>query len=150
MIIAIVVDSIVTGEDDNLLYDKKSTLYINQEKGTIDYIIEGNPTSIDYDKLITFPQYTTILPGFIDCHVHLTIAKDDYQIDHLKLSSADKSLRALKAAQGLQNAGFTTLRTAGDADNYFPTFAVAKSIKNQDFDGPRIVGAGILHIINNF
>lgn len=83
-----------------------------------------------------------MLPGFIDCHVHLTIAKDDYQVDHLRLSSADKTLRALKAAQGLLVAGFTTIRSAGDADKFYPSFALAKSIENGHFVGPRITGAG--------
>ena len=63
-------------------------------------------------------------------------------MDHLKNSSADKALRAMKIAQGLLQAGFTTLRTAGDADIYYPTFAVAKSIDRGDFIGPKIVGAG--------
>lgn len=101
------------------------------------------------------------MPGFIDCHVHLTIATDDYQIDHLRLSSADKALRALKAAQGLLLAGFTTVRSAGDADAFYPSFAAARSINRGtvvyeilthtcqieyipigDFEGSRIVGAG--------
>lgn len=93
-------------------------------------------------ETIEFPQNSTLLPGFIDCHVHLTIAKDDYQVDHLRLSSAAKALRALKAAQGLLLAGFTTIRTAGDADTFFPTLSVAKSIEAGEFVGPRIVGAG--------
>lgn len=89
-----------------------------------------------------FHQVQQSFPGFIDCHVHLTIFEDDYQLDHMRLSSAAKGLRALKAAQGLLNAGFTTVRSAGDADVYFPSFAVAKSIEKGEFIGPRIVGAG--------
>jgi hypothetical protein len=84
----------------------------------------------------------SLLPGFIDCHVHLSIQTDDYQIDHLRLSSADKSLRCLRAAQGLLHAGFTTIRSAGDADAYFPSFAVAKSAAKGEFLGPTICGAG--------
>lgn len=34
------------------------------------------------------------------------------------------------------------MRSAGDADKYFPSFAVAKSINSGEFDGPTIVGAG--------
>jgi hypothetical protein len=92
--------------------------------------------------LLFFPPGATLLPGFIDCHVHLSISTDDYQLDHLKKSSAEKALRCLKAAQGLLHAGFTTIRSAGDADTYYPSFAVAKSIENGEFDGPLIVGAG--------
>ena len=46
------------------------------------------------------------------------------------------------AAQGLLFAGFTTLRSAGDADSFYPSFAVAKSIKSKQYLGPTIVGAG--------
>jgi imidazolonepropionase-like amidohydrolase len=63
-------------------------------------------------------------------------------MDHLKSSSADNTLRALKAAQGLLHAGFTTVRSAGEADIYYPAIAVAKSIQRKEFYGPRIVGAG--------
>ena len=34
------------------------------------------------------------------------------------------------------------MRSAGDADAFFPSFAVAKSIEKGEFIGPRIVGAG--------
>ena len=63
-------------------------------------------------------------------------------MDHLRLSSADKALRGLKAAQGLLLGGFTTVRTAGDADAAYPSFSIAKSIAAGVFQGPRIVGAG--------
>ena len=48
------------------------------------------------DTVYTFPPDAVLLPGFIDCHVHLTIAHGDYQIDHLRQSSADNALRALR------------------------------------------------------
>ena len=83
---------------------------------------------MDLVNIINLPENSTLIPGFIDCHVHLTIATDDYQIDLLGLSSADKALRALKAAQGLLLAGFTTVRSAGDADTFYPSFAAARSI----------------------
>jgi imidazolonepropionase-like amidohydrolase len=107
-----------------------------------DYIVSVPELECPDAEIIVFPADTTLMPGFIDCHVHLTIAKDDYQIDHLRLSSGEKTLRALKAAQGLLRAGFTTLRSAGDADAFFPSFSLAKSIERKEFVGPRIVGAG--------
>lgn len=150
MSIGLVVDSILvcSSEVHSLLTQiiPPSRVIIVIKKEIIFSIgIWNSATKGDYnviDSIIEFPLGSTLLPGFIDCHVHLTIAKDDYQIDHLKLSSAEKALRALKCAQGLLQAGFTTLRSAGDADAGFPSFAVAKSIHNGDFVGPRIVGAG--------
>ena len=120
---------------------KRLTVLIDSQVDKIIEIKHGVIDILDAEKVL-FPPDSTIMPGFIDCHVHLTIGTDDYQVDHLRLSSADKTLRALKAAQGLLRAGFTTIRSAGDADVFFPSFAVRKSITNGDFIGPRIVGAG--------
>lgn len=140
--IGVVVDSIISGTDDCDFLGKQCMLVFDSTSGLIADLRADLECRHDLTQVITFSQKTTLLPGFIDCHVHLTIKTDDYQVDHLRLSSADKSLRALKAAQGLLQAGFTTLRSAGDADTFFPTFAVAKSISQGDFIGPRIVGAG--------
>lgn len=128
-------------ENDQLI--SRMVVLVDIATGLIVDILRYSDVSTSEDiEFIVFPPNTTLLPGFIDCHVHLTIATDDYQMDHLRKSSAEKALRALKAAQGLLQAGFTTLRSAGDSDIYFPSFAVAKSIENGEFDGPRIVGAG--------
>lgn len=51
------------------------------------------------DTIYTFPPDAVLLPGFIDCHVHLTIARGDYQIDHFRQSSADNALRALRVVR---------------------------------------------------
>jgi imidazolonepropionase-like amidohydrolase len=140
--IGITVNRIITCTGENVL-EGMHTVIVNPKRGVIEEILKGDAADrSDIIKRINFNENSTLLPGFIDCHVHLTIFEDDYQLDHLRLSSAAKGLRALKAAQGLLHAGFTTLRTAGDADTYYPTFAVAKSIENGEFIGPRIVGAG--------
>ena len=118
------------------------TIVVNEVTGIIEEILVGDASDRDDLLIYSFSGLSTLLPGFIDCHVHLTIFEDDYQLDHLRLSSAAKGLRALKAAQGLLNAGFTTLRSAGDADTVYPSFAVAKSSEKGEFMGPRIVGAG--------
>jgi imidazolonepropionase-like amidohydrolase len=129
----------VTEEEDSPI--SPIVVVVDPSTGQIDEIRSFSSLK-DNLELIVFPPGTTLLPGFIDCHVHLTIATDDYQLDHLRRSSAEKALRALKAAQGLLAAGFTTLRSAGDADVFFPSFAVAKSVERGEFIGPRIVGAG--------
>ena len=40
----------------------------------------------------------TVLPGMIDAHCHPTIGCCDFQLDHLKHSSAHKSLSGLKVS----------------------------------------------------
>jgi len=51
----------------------------------------------------------TVLPGLIDMHVHPNISVNDYQVNHLKGSSAYKALFGLKAVQDLLAAGWTTM-----------------------------------------
>ena len=141
MKVALVVDNIITGEKE-LLSDNVKPYYVVCDSSSGRICSVSNVCPQDDTKLILFPPNCTLLPGFIDCHVHLTICTDDYQTDYLRRSTADKALRGLKIAQGLMHAGFTTLRSAGDADQFYPTFAIARSIKSGDFEGPRIVGAG--------
>lgn len=83
----------------------------------------------------------TLLPGLIDCHVHLAIETDDYQIDALKRSAAHNALATLRNAQRAAAQGFTTLRVAGDADRSGAWLDVARAIDRGDFPGPRLVGA---------
>ncbi|HEU4363363.1 MAG TPA: amidohydrolase family protein, partial [Mycobacterium sp.] len=56
-----------------------------------------------------------VVPGFIDCHVHVTL--DD--VDTLRLIQAPFSLRFFQAARNLRltlHAGVTTVRDAAGAD----------------------------------
>ena len=83
----------------------------------------------------------TLLPGLIDSHAHPLISGDDYQSLHLKQSSAYKALKAYKGMQRLLDAGWTTLRVAGDADVYYGNQDIRKLIDEGVLTGPRIFGA---------
>jgi imidazolonepropionase-like amidohydrolase len=84
----------------------------------------------------------TVLPGLIDAHAHPLIATDDYQVDHLRLSSAAKALRGLAVVQAMLDAGWTTIRIPGDADVHYAHLDVRDAIDAGLFRGPRIRGAG--------
>ena len=85
----------------------------------------------------------TLLPGLIDAHVHpANDADDDYQVAHLKHSSASKALTCLRNVQDLLAAGWTTLRVAGDADVGYADIEVRNAINKGLFIGPHIYGAG--------
>jgi imidazolonepropionase-like amidohydrolase len=83
----------------------------------------------------------TLLPGLIDAHSHPLIWSDDYQVEHLKLSSAAKALKGLRSAQDNLRAGWTTLRIAGDADVAYAAIDLRRAIDAGLHVGPRLTGA---------
>lgn len=83
----------------------------------------------------------TLLPGLIDMHVHPNLTTGDYQVDHLRGSSASKALLGLKNLQDLLAAGWTTVRVAGDGDVGYANMEIRKAINKGMFTGPRIHGA---------
>ncbi len=92
-------------------------------------------------KIIDLSEYT-VLPGLIDAHVHPLIYGDNYQVNHLKGSSAFNALRGLKTVQNWLSEGWTSIRIAGDADTQYAHFEIRDAINNGLFNGPRIFGAG--------
>jgi imidazolonepropionase-like amidohydrolase len=83
----------------------------------------------------------TLLPGLIDLHIHPNNTEDDYQVQHMRNSSAVKALLGLKNVQDLLSAGWTTLRVAGDADVGYANMEVRNAINKGLFTGPHIYGA---------
>jgi imidazolonepropionase-like amidohydrolase len=86
----------------------------------------------------------TVLPGFIDAHVHLvgrTIGDGDWQHSTLVESPAQLALLGAAHAQQTLEAGFTTVRNVGAPR--LGDIALRNAINNGWLPGPRIVGAGI-------
>lgn len=86
----------------------------------------------------------TVLPGFIDAHVHLafrTIGDGDWQ--HAGLTEMPSQLALLGAAHAQQTleAGFTTVRVVGTGN--FGDIALRNAINAGWIPGPRILGAGV-------
>lgn len=86
----------------------------------------------------------TVLPGFIDAHVHLashTIGDGDWQ--HAGLTEMPSQLALLGAAHAQQTleAGFTTVRVVGSGN--FSDIALRNAISAGWIPGPRILGAGV-------
>ncbi len=85
----------------------------------------------------------TVLPGFIDAHVHLafrTIGDGDWQ--HAGFTDLIGQLALLGAAHAQQTleAGFTTVRVVGGS--HFNDVALRNAIDAGWIPGPRILGAG--------
>jgi imidazolonepropionase-like amidohydrolase len=86
----------------------------------------------------------TVLPGFIDAHVHLTghvIGDGDWQHQALVESAAQRTLLGAAHAQQTLEAGFTTVRNVG-ADA-FTDVALRNAINAGWVPGPRILAAGV-------
>jgi imidazolonepropionase-like amidohydrolase len=86
----------------------------------------------------------TVLPGFVDAHVHLTghiIGDGDWQHDDLTESAAQRTLLGAAHAQQTLEAGFTTVRNVGASE--FTDIALRNAINAGWVPGPRILGAGI-------
>lgn len=92
-------------------------------------------------KMIDLRDFT-VLPGLIDAHVHPLIYGDDYQVNHLKGSSAFNALRGLKTVQNWLSEGWTSMRVAGDVDIQYAHFEIRDAINKGLFKGPRLFGAG--------
>ena len=83
-----------------------------------------------------------IIPGLIDCHVHLTGSGDPAELNAARTTPlAQRAWRAETYARATLHAGFTTVRDLGAADrlNIEMAHAVAAGL----IEGPRILAAGL-------
>ncbi|MFQ5992324.1 MAG: amidohydrolase family protein [Nitrospiraceae bacterium] len=107
-------------------------------------------TAVGSEKHVSVPRGTptidlpnmTVLPGLIDCHVHLCLGGD---ADVVRVVQEEEpSLTLLKAAgfaQQTLDAGFTTVRDLGFRDHTI--FTLKQAIESGALPGPRILAAGL-------
>ncbi len=82
---------------------------------------------------------TTILPGLIDAHTHLTM-EPKFGYDRLAISAPREALIGAKNARVTLLAGFTTVRNVGARD--FTDVALRDAINAGDVPGPRMLVSG--------
>ena len=82
----------------------------------------------------------TLLPGFIDCHTHITGQPENFYEDIFRRSPIDQATTSHIYAKRTLDAGFTTIRNVG-ADNYVD-FALKRAIDKGTLPGPRILASG--------
>ena len=87
----------------------------------------------------------TVMPGFIDTHVHLCLDGLNLRQQVLQCS-ATKALTGLHLAQQYMRYGFTTLRDMGTLDPDWPTINLRDAIDRGLIHGPRLVVAA--HMIS--
>ena len=132
---ALLCGEVITGNESFSL--KNQIILIEDDR----ILAMGTNLAIPEDYLqIDLSEYT-VLPGLIDVHVHPLIYGDDYQVNHIKGSSAFNALRGLRTLQEWLHEGWTTVRIAGDADVEYAHLEIRKAIDAGWFQGPRIYGA---------
>lgn len=83
----------------------------------------------------------TLVPGFIDCHVHLAAklpSRTNATEDAVTHSDLDRAFEGAFFARAMQQQGFTTVRDLGGGDD---TVALKRAIAAGLTDGPRILTA---------
>ena len=119
------------------------------ERATV--VIRGTTiATVGSDRDFSLPRGTTkidgrgltLLPGLIDCHVHLCLGAEPDVVDAIaKEPPALTLLKSSRAARKTLEAGFTTVRDVGSRDHFI--FTLQRAIDAELIPGPRIVAAGL-------
>ncbi|HKH47453.1 MAG TPA: amidohydrolase family protein, partial [Thermoanaerobaculia bacterium] len=81
-------------------------------------------------------SHSTVLPGLIDCHTHITGQSGNYYDDLFRRSPIDVAVTAHMYARRTLEAGFTTVRDVGASE--FIDVALRNAINRGDVAGPRM------------
>jgi imidazolonepropionase-like amidohydrolase len=124
---------------DGIANSAQSQVTIVVEGNTITDIQKGYTTGSSTDKVINL-QSKTVMPGLIDCHVHLeSQGSKNSLIEGFTLTDADVAYNAAVYARRTLMAGFTTVRDLGGSG---VNISLRKAVARGKVDGPRILTAG--------
>ncbi|MBS1523989.1 MAG: amidohydrolase family protein [Bacteroidetes bacterium] len=102
-------------------------------------IQKGYTSGSSGDKVIDLKN-KTVMPGLIDCHVHLEEQHSKTgMLDAFTMTDADVAFHAQVYAKRTLMAGFTTVRDLGGSG---VNISLSKAVAQGLVDGPRIITAG--------
>ncbi|AHJ96545.1 amidohydrolase family protein [Hymenobacter swuensis] len=110
------------------------------EKGRVLAVERGYSTPAGAQDKVIDLKNRTVLPGLIDCHVHLEneTSKDNY-LKEFTQNPADVAFGSLDYARKTLLAGFTTVRDLGGSG---VNIALRNAINRGQVTGPRVFTAG--------
>jgi imidazolonepropionase-like amidohydrolase len=124
---------------DAISNETKKNMTIVVEKNKITAVENGFSTAAAGDKTIDL-KTKTIMPGWIDCHVHTeTETKKNNVADKFISNPADVAFESLKYVNVTLMAGFTTVRDLGGTG---VNISLRNAINKGLVIGPRIFTAG--------
>lgn len=126
---------IVDIESGKILSEKTIVVSENKIKEIKNGFVSGNES----DKVVDL-KTKTILPGFIDMHVHIeSESSQSRYLEAFTLNEADVAFQSTVYAKRTLMAGFTTVRDLGGSG---VNIALKKAINKGTIVGPRIFTAG--------
>ncbi|MDG2376416.1 MAG: amidohydrolase family protein [Woeseiaceae bacterium] len=128
--------SLIDGDADRAVNDRTIRVI-----GDTILAIEDGFTEADPSDTVIDLRNSTVMPGLMDAHVHLTGEYSaNSNLNRFTFNEADYAFDAARHAKRTLDAGFTVVRNVGDPFNV--TIALRKAIAAGDVPGPMIFSAG--------
>lgn len=124
---------------DGVSNQPKNNVTVVVEKNKIVSVDNGFTSGATNDKIIDL-KTKTIMPGWIDLHVHLSFETGPNRyLEVFQLNDADYAYRSVVFAERTLLTGFTSVRDAGGG----VTISLKKAINQGFIKGPRVFTAGV-------